>query len=177
MIDRALSNFRYWLNSNILVSSDGIPIPQESFFYIVLWIDSEVVYRWGVAEQFGLRKSHLRNHWNLFGFFAYTQLFIYKKKSKFQPHRGKFQSKLFWYPHLHTAFFVFKIIYYSNCFNTPKLKSTKKIANCSKILTLTKLFQNPYINLTGNGLILWSYLNYRKRQLTNNILQVLPFPS
>ena len=79
------NNFRYWLNSNILVSSDGIPIPQKSFFYIVLWIDSEVVYRWGVAEQFGLRKSHLRNHWNLFVFIAYTQLFIYKKRANFNP--------------------------------------------------------------------------------------------
>ena len=30
----ALSSFRYWLNSNILVSSDGIIKLQKSFFHI-----------------------------------------------------------------------------------------------------------------------------------------------
>ena len=37
-MDGVLSNFWYWLNSNVWVSSEGIPTPQKSLFSdIALW--------------------------------------------------------------------------------------------------------------------------------------------
>ena len=62
-------------------------------------------------------------------------------------------------------------------FQYPHPKKSQKLTNCSEILVLSKPFQNIYINLIFNGLILWSNLNYEKKLLKNHALKVLPFPS
>ena len=113
-----------------------------------------------------MKKSHLKNHWNLLVFIVYIQFFDYKKKQT-STSLVHFLSKLFWY-----YFLCFQIRYYANSSNTLNLKTPEKsqtVPNYSKILILAKLFQililtkffrNPYVNLIRNSLILWSSLNY-----------------
>ena len=83
-----------------------------------------------------------KNHLNLLVFIAYTQLFN-KKRVNFNPIGTIFSSNYYDTPVLYTTSFAFKV-YTTQTVSIPS-NQTSKLANCSKIFILSKLFQNPYI--------------------------------
>ena len=74
----------------------------------------------GVLEQFGLKKFHLKNHWNFLGFFAYIQLFNNKKRADFNPIGAVFSRNYSDTPHVYTTSIALKL-YTTQIVSVPRI--------------------------------------------------------
>ena len=79
-------------------------------------------------------KNHTYKIIEIYSFLLLTHTYKTIKKSKFQPHRFNFQSKVFRYPPSVYYLYCLKVIYYSNCFNTPNSKNLKNSQTVLKSL-------------------------------------------